>query len=125
MRVYFLFAEKATHEKSTLRDDFLTNLLQRRVVFFILFKYSLIAQLVEQVTVNHRAVGSSPTQGATSFLSRPKLNFARMALSPLPPKNNFNFYLLCPLSCKTIKKKLNAVNRFQVSFSQRGASQQG
>ena len=27
---------------------------------------SSIAQLVEQVTVNHRVVGSSPTRGATS-----------------------------------------------------------
>lgn len=32
--------------------------------------YSLIAQLVEQATVNRRVVGSSPTQGAI-FLSSP------------------------------------------------------
>ena len=29
-----------------------------------LFKHSDIAQLVEQVAVNHRVVGSSPTVGA-------------------------------------------------------------
>ena len=58
--------------------------------------YSLIAQLVEQVTVNHLVVGSSPAQGAklggvAEWLNAPVLktgireSVSRVRIPPPPP----------------------------------------
>ncbi len=43
-------------------------------------RYSLIAQLVEQLTVNQLVAGSSPAQGA---IQRPALDFANTGLNSL------------------------------------------
>ena len=72
----------------------MTNSIQIKIIRAV-EKHSLIAQLVEQMTVNHWVAGSSPAQGAISI--------SRMKLQAFKTKHKNREKLLFTITCKFLK----------------------